>query len=119
MAAFPTLRTGAVMQYPTGRTLDYATRVFRFVDGAEQRYRESGFAIKRWIIQLDALTEFEATEIEHFFLSQQGRFANFSFTDPWDDINYPNCSLESDVLVVEQAEEGRARVNLIVRENRT
>ena len=118
MADFPTLRTGAIMQYPASRTREYSTRVFRFIDGTEQRYRETGSGVKRWIIRLDMLTESEAGEIEYFFLSQQGRFESFSFTDPWDNTEYPNCSLESDVLVIEQADEGRARAQLIVKENR-
>ena len=37
---FPTLKTGAVMQYPGKRILQFSTDVVRFLDGTEQRYRE-------------------------------------------------------------------------------
>lgn len=119
MSDFPKLSTGAVMQYPAGRAQAYSTRVLRFVDGAEQRYRERKAATRRWLIQLDLLTDEEAADIERFFIECQGKFGVFAFTDPWDDTLYPDCSLEDDLLVTRQADEGRTRIALIVRENRS
>ena len=40
MATFPTLKTGAVMQYPAKATIRYSNRFIKFVDGGEQRYRD-------------------------------------------------------------------------------
>ena len=55
MSSFPTLKTGAVMQYPAIRESRRETTVLRFVDGAEQRYRDGGSAAHRWAIRLDQL----------------------------------------------------------------
>src|SRR5215813_4546013 len=98
MGTFPKLKTGAVLQYPATRGLRYANRVMRFLDGTEQRFRANGDAKRRWEIRLDQIDELEMAEIEQFFLENQGVFGSFSFTDPWDGTEYPNCSLESDGL---------------------
>ena len=117
MSDFPRLSTGAVMQYPSDRSHQYSTRVLKFVDGGEQRYREQSAAAKRWIVRLDALTDGEATDVEQFCLGCQGRFGSFSFTDPWDNTEHADCSLENDVIVIEQAGESRTKIALIVRKN--
>jgi hypothetical protein len=118
MAAFPKLKTGAVLQYPGTRTLRFSSQVLRFIDGTEQTYRTSGTAIRRWEIRLELLDEGELADIERFFLDNQGAFGSFAFTDPWDGEEYPDCSLEKDDMAVEMYEEMRGRTLLIVRENR-
>ena len=118
MASFPTLSTGAVAQYPADRTRQFSTQVCRFVDGSEQRFPNYGTPLLRWTIQLDLLTETELVNIETFFLSEQGRSGNFSFTDPWDGTVYPNCSFESDMLAAQFQDVGRGGTQLVVRENR-
>jgi hypothetical protein len=118
MSDFPHLKTGAVMQYPARRTVSYSTQVMRFVDGSEQRYRECGSPIRRWMIRLNALDEREMASMEEFFLSRQGRMGNFSFVDPWDGVEYASCSLENDEVELEFVREGRGRTALVVRENR-
>lgn len=37
---FPTLKTGATLQYPAQRATAFSTDVVRFVDGSEQRFRD-------------------------------------------------------------------------------
>jgi hypothetical protein len=115
---FPKLKTGAVMQYPAQRRLEYRTSVLRFVDGGEQRYRESAKELRRWAIRLDLLDDTEVAGVEEFFEAQQGRFASFPFTDPWDGTTYPSCSLESDEIGAEWQGEGRCRTVVTVIENR-
>lgn len=117
MSDFPKLKTGAVIQYPTQRTQVSATKIFRFVDGGEQRFRDFTATTVRWTIRLDLLTETEAEALDQFFQSQQGRFGSFTFTDPWDGTTYPDCSFEGDSFTMTQAAEGRASVNLVVRRN--
>ena len=119
MSEFPTLRTGAVMQYPAQRSRTYSTYVLCFLDGSEQRYRESGKALHRWVVRLDQLDEAELSSIQDFFSTQQGRFGSFSFVDPWDGAVYASCSLENDVHLSEIEGEGRSRTTLIIRENRS
>jgi hypothetical protein len=118
MTDFPRLKTGAVVQYPTGRRLSFSNQVIRFVKGDEQRYRDSESPLRRWIIRLDLLDASELKSLEEFFQSQQGRQGSFTFTDPMDDREYPDCSLETDEFELNQEGEMRGQVALIVRENR-
>ncbi len=119
MSDFPTLSTGAVMQYPAGRDTRFATQVIRFVDGSEQRFRDFGSSLRRWVIQLDQLTETEMASMRNFFRAQRGAAGTFSFTDPWDSTEYTDCSLERDEMIEEFVNVGRARTTLVVKENRT
>lgn len=114
---FPKLKSGAVTQYPSQRGIEYRTEVLRFVDGGEQRYRESAGPRRRWSIRLDLLDDREAAAVETFFRAERGRKENFSFTDPWSGVAYSSCSLGSDELEMEWRGEGRCRTALIVVEN--
>ncbi len=117
MSAFPKLKTGAITQYPAGRTRSYATDVFRFLDGTEQRCRQRSRGSRRWVIGLELLDDTELAELADFFQSQQGRFGGFSFEDPWDGTVYTNCSFEDDVLELELTGEARGRLGLVIKEN--
>jgi hypothetical protein len=88
------------------------------VDGTEQRYRDSAGLLHRWEIRLDQLDESESAAIEKFFSSNQGAFARFAFTDPWDGRVYDNCSLEADSLEMTTLAEMCGRTAIVVRENR-
>ena len=116
---FPTLKTGAVMQYPAKRTLLYKTDIIRFLDGTEQRFRDSASLLHQWTIPLDLLDESELADFDQFFISNQGRFGTFSFTDPWDGTVYPNCSLAKDTFSLTLSGEMRGRTTVTVCENRT
>jgi len=107
------------MQYPAAKSTRYLNQVVRFVDGAEQRYRDSAGPLRRWKIRLDLLDEGELAGLEEFFEAQQGRFGSFSFTDPQDGTEYPDCSLEDDEFLLELEGELRGRASLVVKENRS
>jgi phage-related protein len=94
MAAFPQLKTGAVAQYPITRYGQYRNQTIRFIDGTEQRFREGVKAKQSWVIELNGLDESEIAAIEEFFLSTQGSYGSFAFTDPWDGKVYEDCSLD-------------------------
>jgi hypothetical protein len=115
---FPVLKTGAVMQYPAKRTLQFNTDTIRFLDGTEQRFRDNPSVLHQWTIQLDLLDESELDTLDQFFLTNQGRFGSFSFTDPWDGTVYPNCSLAGDTFGFQLRAEMRGKTSLTVRENR-
>src|SRR5579871_3584019 len=115
---FPTLKTGAVAQYPAKRTLQFNTDTIRFLDGTEQRYRDNPSVLHQWTIQLDLLDEEELAALDQFFVTNQGRFGSFTFTDPWDGTVYPNCSLASDGLDLITSEEMNGATSLTVVENR-
>jgi hypothetical protein len=118
MSTFPSLKTGAVLQYPATRDTRHSTCVLRFLDGSEQRFREHAGPLRRWVIRLSLLEESEMARLEEFFQSQQGRAGEFAFTDPWDGAAYPNCSLENDALRLDFEDLMRGRADIIIREDR-
>lgn len=118
MANFPQLKTGAVMQYPAGRQLEYRNQTVRFVDGNEQRYRDSAGPLRRWTIRLNALDATEVAAIRAFFAANQGRFANFTFTDPWDASTHENCSIASDSLTLMAKADFQNATSISIVENR-
>ena len=117
-AIFPTLKTGAVMQYPATKGAQYWSFVVRFLDGADQRNRQYSAPLHRWIIDLEMLDESELNTLEQFFIAQAGRFATFTFVDPWTQTSYANCSMDQDVLDYQLSGEARGTIKLIVSENR-
>ena len=114
---FPTLNTGAVLQYPTEREIAFRTTVLRFADGSEQRYSLLQKSLKRWLVRLDQLAETEIRAVQDFFSSMQGSASSFSFEDPHDGAVYADCSLESDVLEVRMNGDVRTSTMLVIREN--
>ena len=119
MATFPQLKTGAVAQYPTGRVLRFVNQTLRFIDGSEQRYRDSAGMLRRWEIRLSKLDESEMAAMEEFFRNMQGRYGSFAFRDPWDGSLYANCSLASDEMELDLLAELRGGTSLTVLENRS
>lgn len=119
MPNFPTLKTGAVAQYPSGRTRQFSTNVLRFLDGAEQRFRGYGVPLRRWTIRLELLDEAELAVVGTFFEAQGGCAGIFSFADPWDGTVYPNCSFGSDVLGLEFGAQSRGKTSVTIQENRS
>ena len=89
-----------------------------FVDGTEQRYRDCAGPLHRWEIRLSELDEAETAALETFLAANQGAFATFSFTDPWDGKVYPDCSLASDEMQLTSAGEMLGSTRLTVVENR-
>jgi phage-related protein len=117
MATFPRLKTSAIAQYPVARRERFQNQTVRFVDGSEQRYRDSAGARVEWEIQLSQLDEGELAAIEEFFLANQGAFGSFSFTDPWDGAVYDNCSVAADELALVTVAEMRGSTSLTVVRN--
>lgn len=117
MANFPTLRTGAVTQYPSTASVRHETQILRFVDGSEQRWPQSGNTGRSWTLNLARVTEEELSAIEEFFAAQQGRFGSFSFRDPFDGVVYESCSFDADSLRCHLFDEDSAQSTLIIRTN--
>ena len=118
MATFPPLKTNAVMQYPAKKTVQFRNQALRFVDGTEQRYRDSASALHSWTIQLTELDEGELAAIEDFFEQNQGQAVTFSFMDPWDGTIYNSCSIQSGDLTLEATAEMRGQTALTIIETR-
>jgi hypothetical protein len=119
MAAFPRLKTTAIAQYPAQRAVGYRTSVFRFVDGAEQRYRESAGPLRKWTFDLRRLDETELAAIDDFFAAQRGAAGTFAFTDPWTGREYANCSFERSQLNLHSIAEMNGCTTITVVENRS
>ena len=117
MATFPKLKSNAVAQYPFGGQQFYRNQTVTFVDGTDQRYRDSSGPRTEWSIQLDELDETELTALDEFFLANQGADGVFSFTDPSDGQEYDNCSLGSDSLQLLTIAEMRGSTKLTVVQN--
>lgn len=118
MAAFPTLATGAIAQYPSTRSVHSHTTVLRYLDGSEQRFRNRASPAYRWIVQLSDVSTEELIALEEFFLEHQGETGSFSFTDPWTGTEHLDCSFESAAFEMETFAEGRSASTLIIRNNR-
>lgn len=118
MATFPALKTGAVAQYPAERVARFATVVQEFVDGSEQRFRQMGSRLRRWVIRLEQLDDAELFRLEQFFVEQRGASGSFVFTDPWDGTVYPDCSIEGDEIELTFESQGQGKTVMVVKENR-
>ena len=118
MATFPQLKTGAVAQYPVVRRGEFRNQTVRFMDGTDQRYRDSAAPRQSWQVSLSELDETELAAIEEFFLANQGSFGSFAFTDPWDGHVYDDCSLAADGLSAAVVAEMRGATQLTVVRNR-
>ncbi len=116
MARFPKLKTGAVAQYPASRVERYSTEVKKFLDCAEQRYRDFSAARRRWVIALELLDETETAQLARFFDQQQGRVAAFEFEDPWTGAVVPACRFGEDRFPVEETYESRCSLRLTIEE---
>jgi hypothetical protein len=117
MSAFPSLKTGAVTQYPAQRGVQYSSVAVQFLDGAEQRFRNYPAPIHQWAIQLSLLDQSELQALGEFFRSLDARAQNFSFTDPWDGTTYASCSLASDSMKTALAGEWNGQTSLTVLQN--
>jgi len=118
MPDYPKLKTNAAAQYPAKKSVRYQNEIHRFIDGTEQRYRDSAGPLHHWDMQFSQLDEGEIAAFEQFFASAQGAFASFVFTDPWDAAAYPNCSLAEDEMDWTAQAEMNGTTRLKVKENR-
>ncbi len=115
MATFPTLKTGAVAQYPSDLQQNFSTTVVRFLDGSEQRFPWYAAALKRWVIRLELLDESELTALQAFFVSEGGRAGTFSFTDPFSG-SMVTCMFDSDELDLTFAGVGNGKGQVVIRQ---
>jgi hypothetical protein len=118
MSNFPTLKTGATLQYPAQRATEFSTEVVRFLNGSEQRFRGYKTLLRRWIIQLDFLDESELHLLQEFFRTQSGAAESFSFTDPWDGTVYPSCTVDANEMAEALSDVEQGKTTITVLENR-
>jgi len=116
---FPTLKTGAVMQYPGKRVLQFCTDVVRFLDGTEQRYRDYARYCTGGPSNSTYWMNLNLPSTTNSLYLTRARSETFSFTDPWDGTVYANCSLAADTFAFTVTGEMRGATTVTVCENRT
>lgn len=114
MNAFPTLRTGAVAQYPLDRAVRFQTQAVRFMDGSRQRFRLYGNGLRRWKISLNLLDELELAAVASF-MEQQGT-AVFPFTDPVTGDAVASCIVSGQSFGAGAADEMKANAMVEIEE---
>lgn len=119
MPTFPTLSTGAIVQYPARRSIVYSTNVTRYIDGSEQRFRIFPAPIRRWLIRLSQLNALEIAAINQLFNISQGRRTTFVFIDPWTGTQHDNCCFETDEFHLKFANREAGETVLVVRTERS
>ena len=119
MPTFPLLKTGAVAQYPVKTTFYYRADIVWFLDGSEQRFRNSPSVLHQWEIDLAKLDEQEIAAIEQFFLLNEGPTLTFAFTDPSSGVAYLNCSVSPSELELIFVGPLSGSTTIAIRENRT
>jgi hypothetical protein len=111
---FPTLKTGAVAQYPLNRGPRFQTQAVRFMDGSLQRYRIYGTNLRRWVVKLDLLDEQELGALIAFVEQQGG--AAFAFTDPLTGDNVANCMISGQAFTASMTDEMNAQATVSIEE---
>jgi phage-related protein len=113
-AAFPTLRTGAVAQYPLARTIRFQTTSVRFLDGSRQRYRIRSAGLRSWTVKLNLLDQQELAAV-NAFVEQQGT-ATFAFTDPVSGDTVSPCILGTRSFDAGMTDEMNAEATIVIEE---
>ena len=114
MATFPTLKTGAIAQYPLPVSTRFSTQTVQFLDGSQQTFRLYPSALRRWSVQLDALDEQELDSFVSFVEAQGG--APFSFTDPVTGQSVANCIISGDQAGAAMTQEINGQTQFVIEE---
>lgn len=114
MATFPTLKTGAVTQYPFAQNTRFQTQSVRFLDGSSQRFRLFGNGLRSWAVNLTQLDEAELSAIIAFGEAQAT--GTFTFTDPASGASVPNCLISGGSLSAGMKGELDGQALLVIEE---
>jgi hypothetical protein len=112
--SFPVLKTGAVAQYPLGRSVRFSTQAVRFLDGSQQKFRLYGSGLRRWTVKLDQLDETELSALIDFVDAQGGE--TFSFTDPVSGATVANCVIGGEQFDATLTGEMTGRASIVIEE---
>lgn len=117
MPSFPVLKCGASLQHPAQRSLAYDTHVTRFLNGAEQRFRNRGAARRTWKSTLTLIDSVESRQLVDLFRERQGEFGAFTFIDPWDGTPYTDARFADAAIAARQDDETRFSVAVTIESN--
>jgi hypothetical protein len=82
MLYFPQLSSGAVGQYPIGKTSTQRSVVSTLPDGSTVKYADSGASLVEWQLQFQSLADSEIAVLQQFFAACEGQLNAFTFADP-------------------------------------
>jgi hypothetical protein len=111
---FPTLKTGAVAQYPLDRGVRFSTQSVRFLDGTQQKFRLYGQGLRRWSIDLNLLDEQELGALIDFVEVEGSGI--FSFVDPISGDTAAQCVIASEQFDAVMNGELRGAASIVVEE---
>jgi hypothetical protein len=89
MPTFPTLKTGAVTQYPLAVEQRFRTESVTFLDGSSHRYSTAGPQRRVWSVKLAGLDAAESLAVREF-IRRYGAGV-FAFPDPATGEVVPRC----------------------------
>lgn len=89
MPTFPTLKTGAVAQYPLAVEQTFRTESVTFLDGSSHRYSTGGPQRRLWSVKLAGLDAAESFAVREF-MRRYGAGV-FAFPDPATGDVAPRC----------------------------
>jgi hypothetical protein len=86
MPFFPQLASGALCQFPIKKRRLARTITNFLRDGSRIRLADDDAATTEWELTFEELTDVEASTLQDFFLSNEGRLGTFTFLDPTDNL---------------------------------
>lgn len=88
---YPTLSSGAKVQYPFQSNPSYLTTVNDMPHGKRYAYYWRSTPLYTWQLQYSVITDAEAAILLDFFISAGGMYHAFSFTDPETLVTHAKC----------------------------
>lgn len=123
-SSYPTLSAGVVCEYPFTESSEF----FSSVQDSEigQRYVYAWYAAgltgfpsnyqRTWKLEYPVLSDADLATLETFFMTQQGRYSSFSFTDPVDTLTYTHVRFDSDQFQIRYQDYNRSSVTVLLRQ---
>jgi hypothetical protein len=97
MLYFPQLMSGAVAQWPVVRRIRKRTILNEQIGGGRIALSDAGAASVDWELELNDLSELEMDSIRSLFKTVEGRYGEFTFLDPTDNLLACSGDLGADV----------------------
>lgn len=101
MLCFPQLLTGAIAQYPVGRTTVARSVVNRMADESMICLADPDARLLRWELRFQELSDAEREALEAFFRLTGGPLRTFTFLDPAGNLLRSSGDLSADVWIAD------------------
>jgi hypothetical protein len=117
MSTFPTLKSGAIAQYPATSHVRFGpTQVVEFLDGSSDRYCTGPGALRQWHVRLAWLDARECATVIDFLRRHQD--TEFSFVEPFSGETVPRCGFQGFEFRAVMAGEMNEQVAAVIEELR-